>query len=166
VKRLLQAVLGILLLTLAFVIVTPISRHGGIFHHPVSSGKGPVLYEMRLPPAERREATEPLLLGAGYYAITLLGIVTGSVYTALDKADQDAVTSVRAILRYGFTPSTWQGILISPIIFSILVSAGITGSVRWATMLLAFQNGFFWRSTMQRVTAARTKAVVADQPAV
>jgi hypothetical protein len=154
-------VLGILLLTAAFVFITPYSfRLDG-----VPRRNGPIGYEMRPPSPSPGKQMEPLLLGAGYYAIMLLGIVMGSVYTALDKADEGAQMSFRAILRYGFTPSTWQGMLISPIIFSILVSAGITSSVRWATVLFAFQNGFFWRATMQRVTAARAKTV-ADVQAV
>lgn len=102
-----------------------------------------------------------LFVGTVYYILMLLGTVSGSVFEALENANKSKAIGFRRVLRHAFTPATWQGIIVSPMIFGIIIVAGVSSSISFSTALLAYQNGFFWRATM---AALRSRAAAADKP--
>jgi len=96
-----------------------------------------------------------IVLGIVYYITMLFGIIIGTAYDGLSKADPNTKLRPADILEYGFTPEGWPGMLASPLMFSILMGTGVTSSLAFATFLLAFQNGFFWRATMAKYNEVR-----------
>src|SRR5947209_8268619 len=94
----------------------------------------------------------PLLIGIAYYLITVGGILLGSVYEALDKTDRTKILRPREVLSYAFTSGSWQGIIASPLVFAIIKGAIPSEGVTFSMSILAFENGFFWRSTLKKFT--------------
>lgn len=97
-----------------------------------------------------------LLFGFLYVLCILAGIFSGSVYEALGKLDSTKPVKLRQVLRYARTAGTWQGIFAAPIVFTALVVViPIEGRFSFAVAILAYQNGFFWRATLKRLSEAK-----------
>jgi hypothetical protein len=98
----------------------------------------------------------PVLIGAWYYFLLLMGIVAAATYDVLDHAEPSAPISIREVLSKAMTPGTYQGMLVSPIVFGFLRASITMANFTLAMSILAFQNGFFWRSTFQRIRRSQT----------
>jgi hypothetical protein len=104
----------------------------------------------RLPPQYKHEYVE-FAVAAGYYLLMLLGMITATAYDALDKENPNKKVNFRRILARISTPGTYQGMLVSPIVFGMLRASLTTDDLTLTMALFAFQNGFFWRSTFTRL---------------
>jgi hypothetical protein len=103
----------------------------------------------------------PLLFSVLYFLVIVAGILTGSIYEALGKMDGTRKISFRQVLRKAGTPGTWQGILASPIVFAVVIMLVPKDAFSLPMAFLAYQNGFFWRATLQKfaeVKEARKEA--------
>lgn len=97
----------------------------------------------------------PLLYGLLYFLVIVAGIYTGSIYEALGKMDGTKKIRFRQVIRKAGTPSTWQGILASPIVFAVVIVLVPKDGFSFPMAFLAYQNGFFWRATLQKFAEAR-----------
>jgi hypothetical protein len=93
----------------------------------------------------------PLLVGVVMYIVMLTGIITASVYDRLMQHDEAEPVQLRQAIGYGFTPKTWQGILVSPLIFGVIYVTSHFDHVTPGALVLAYQNGFFWRVIIRRM---------------
>jgi len=90
-------------------------------------------------------------LGCMYFFLTLAGIAAGVVFDGLATVDENAPLTARQVLGLLQTARAWRGIVASPLIF-LTVYMGVAGNpVTVPFVLLAFQNGFFWKSVMSRL---------------
>jgi type II secretory pathway pseudopilin PulG len=110
-----------------------------------------------VPPISKWNAFQPFLVGLAYYLITLLGIVTGSIYEALEKIEGAKKIRVRVLLKHAVSAGSWRGLLASPIIFAVIKAAIPEGGLTFSMFLLSYQNGFFWRSTLKKLSDAQAK---------
>lgn len=97
----------------------------------------------------------PLILGMLYFSIIVAGILTGSLYEALGKMEANRKITFRHVFRKVGTPTTWQGILASPIVFAVIIVLVPKDNFSFPMAFLAYQNGFFWRATLQKVADVR-----------
>lgn len=104
----------------------------------------------------RRPVLMSLLFGCIYILCIFVGIFSGSVYEALGKLDGAKPVKFAQILRYARTAGTWQGIFAGPVVFTALVVALPTeAKFSLPVAILAYQNGFFWRATLKRLSEAK-----------
>lgn len=94
----------------------------------------------------------PFIIGSIYFIVTCLGIFAGSIYETLDASKSIRTLTARQVFRYAFRSSGWQGIIASPFIFFIVPASVPTNTLTAGMSLFAFQNGFFWRGTMKRIS--------------
>lgn len=97
---------------------------------------------------------EAVLVGLMYYALTLLGIAAGVVFDALGNVKEGSSVSWTDIRGYLRSVQSWRGLVASPLIF-LTVYVGVRGNpIAVPFILLAFQNGFFWKTAMSRLAEA------------
>jgi hypothetical protein len=90
-------------------------------------------------------------VGLLYYALTLAGIASGVVFDALSAVDDSTKITWRYIRDCLASARSWRGLIVSPLIF-LTVYVGVKSSpVTTPFVLLAFQNGFFWKAAMARI---------------
>jgi hypothetical protein len=90
-------------------------------------------------------------VGALYYALTLAGIAAGLMFDALGALPNQTVVTARFIIDSLRSAKSWRGLIASPLVF-LTVYVGVKSSpVTTAFVLLAFQNGFFWKAAMSRI---------------
>ena len=90
-------------------------------------------------------------VGALYYALTLAGIAAGLMFDALGALPDQTVVTAKFILDSLRSAKSWRGLIASPLVF-LTVYVGVKSSpVTTAFVLLAFQNGFFWKAAMSRI---------------
>jgi hypothetical protein len=115
------------------------------------------------PVSEWVVGTKAVSIALLYYGLTILGIAAGVTFEALEKENSEIVTwhTVKGYLQ---TPTSWRGLVASPLIF-LSVYMGVRSSpISVPFILLAFQNGFFWKSALSRL-APSTGPVPAPVPA-
>jgi hypothetical protein len=115
------------------------------------------------PVSEWVVGTRAVSIALLYYGLTVLGIAGGVTFDALEKEKSEIVTwdTVKGYLR---TPTSWRGLVASPLIF-LSVYMGVRSSpISVPFILLAFQNGFFWKSALSRLAPSPT-AIPAPAPA-
>lgn len=99
-----------------------------------------------------------LLAGALYYLLTLAGIILGVVFDALGVAEDKAPVGWADIQKSLRTATSWRGIVASPLVF-LTVYVGVRSSpISTPFILLAFQNGFFWKMAMSRIANAQNQS--------
>ena len=119
--------------------------------------------QVRIPAQFIQHEYSPVLIGAWYYFLLLIGIVAAATYDVLDHAEPTAPISFQEVLSKAMTSGTYQGMLVSPIVFGFLRASITMSDFTLAMSILAFQNGFFWRSTFQRIRRSQTtEATAAD----
>lgn len=101
---------------------------------------------------------EALLWGVGYLLIIICGIYTGAVYEAIGSLDPQKPLKLRQVLRKAATAGAWQGLLASPIVFAVVMFVVPRGHFSFAMAFFAYQNGFFWRATLQKYAETRQVA--------
>lgn len=100
-----------------------------------------------------------------YLLVTVLGIYMGVIYEALGRFDPRKNVKFRHLLRHATTASAWQGLFASPIVFATVLVLVPRNEISAVMALFAFQNGFFWRATLQRLVEARASRTPAGEPA-
>jgi len=98
---------------------------------------------------------EAFLVGIMYYALTLMGIAAGVVFDALANVKDGTPVPWRQVSGYLASAQSWRGMVASPLIFLTVYMGVRSNPVAVPFILLAFQNGFFWRSAMSRLAEAR-----------
>jgi len=94
---------------------------------------------------------QALLVGLLYYALTLAGIAAGVVYDALGAVDDGTPITFKYIRQALLSARSWRGLVASPLVF-LTVYVGVRSSpITTPFVLLAFQNGFFWKAAMSRI---------------
>jgi len=116
------------------------------------------LTELRKPPDPRRITLAAILTGCVYYLAMVIGIFVSSAYEGLDRMKHSARVSFRRLVALATTVGSWQGLLVSPFVFAIVRGVIPAEGISFAIVLFAFQNGFFWRSTMHRLSRSRSVA--------
>lgn len=108
------------------------------------------------PPPVSQLAIGMKAVGVGllYYLLTLAGIAAGVVFEALGKVDDDKSMSWPEVRSYLFTARSWRGLIASPLIFLTVYMGVASNPVAVPFILLAFQNGFFWKAAMSRLAGA------------
>jgi len=104
----------------------------------------------------RRPILMSLLFSCIYILCILVGIFSGSVYEALGKLDSAKPVKFGQLLHYARTAGTWQGVFAGPVVFTALVAAlPLEARFSLPVAILAYQNGFFWRATLKRLSEAK-----------
>ena len=104
-----------------------------------------------VPTSQISFTAEAFMVGLLYYALTLAGIAAGVIFDALSAMDDSTKVSWRYIRDCLSSARSWRGLVVSPLIF-LSVYVGVKSSpVTTAFILLAFQNGFFWKAAMARL---------------
>jgi hypothetical protein len=136
-----QFVVVVLLSVGAFVIAVVLKETG--FH---------ILGAAPPPVSQWVVGTKAVLIALLYYALTILGIGAGVTFEALEKERAETAISWVHIKGYLRSPNSWRGLVVSPLIF-LTVYMGVRSSpITVPFIILAFQNGFFWKATMSRLT--------------
>jgi hypothetical protein len=79
----------------------------------------------------------------------LLGIFFGSLYRNL--ASRDGQISILSEFRIVLTTTTfWRAICVAPLVFLALYLSAKDIPGDFPSLLLAFQNGFFWENVLKR----------------
>lgn len=96
------------------------------------------------------------IVWAGYFATCasmFLGIFFGSLYRSLSlvNGEMSIVTEASRVLK---TAAFWRAICVAPLVFMGLyaTTSGVPGDL--PSILLAFQNGFFWENILKRTEAS------------
>jgi hypothetical protein len=90
-------------------------------------------------------------LGGMYFLLTLAGIAAGVVFDGLATVEENTPLTLRQVLGYLRTARSWRGLVASPLIFLTVYMGVGSNPVTVPFVLLAFQNGFFWKSVMSRL---------------
>lgn len=90
-------------------------------------------------------------IGLLYYVLTLAGIAAGVIFEALGKVDDDKSMSWTQVKNFLFTARSWRGLIASPLIFLTVYMGVASNPVAVPFILLAFQNGFFWKAAMSKL---------------
>jgi hypothetical protein len=79
----------------------------------------------------------------------LIGIFFGSLYRALGDR-QGEISIGNEVVKVVRSSSFWRALCVSPLVFLAIytISKGLPGDI--PSLLLAFQNGFFWESVLKR----------------
>jgi hypothetical protein len=93
----------------------------------------------------------PALAAVLYYLLTVSGIFASSAYDELGSTSSLEPVGFGDVVRRGFTSAGWQGVLASPLIFSVVWASVETPHISMSMSLLAFQNGCFWRGTLRKI---------------
>lgn len=94
---------------------------------------------------------QAVMVGLLYYALTLAGIAAGVIFDALSALDDSTKVTWRYMRDCLTSARSWRGLIVSPLIF-LTVYVGVKSSpVTTPFILLAFQNGFFWKAAMARL---------------
>ncbi|MFA1674861.1 hypothetical protein ACDY97_19380 [Rhizobium mongolense] len=80
----------------------------------------------------------------------LTGIFFGSLYRRLSGIQTDNVIISREIRSVVDSVSFWRAICVAPLVFLAIYTAvgGMPGDI--PSVLLAFQNGFFWENVLKK----------------
>jgi hypothetical protein len=93
------------------------------------------------------------LLACFYFLLVLLGIMAGSVFDVLGtQYTSTNRLSAREVAALAFSRTGWQGLLASPIVFALVKVSLPATDFNFGLLLFAFQNGFFWRITLKRLS--------------
>ena len=99
------------------------------------------------------ETVQRVAWPATIFTVTLLGIWSRAVH---EKVTNSTRRSVRLILTKSLTDRTFfMAALVSPIIFGAAYSVTKDAPDTVMALVVAFQNGFFWRTVLQREESAR-----------
>jgi len=90
-------------------------------------------------------------VGALYYLLTLAGIVLGVVFDSLGSVPDNAAVTVADIRKSLQTARSWRGLVASPLVFLTVYVGVRSAPITTPFVLLAFQNGFFWKMAMSRI---------------
>jgi hypothetical protein len=110
------------------------------------------------PPDRSQITVTAVLTGCIYYLAMVIGIFVSSAYEGLDRLKHSARVSFSRFFALATTVGSWQGLLVSPFVFAIVRGVIPAEGISFAVVLFSFQNGFFWRSTMQRFSRSRSAA--------
>lgn len=96
-------------------------------------------------------------LWSGYVLICsamLLGIFFGSLYRNLSTLE-GSINIISEVVKVFKSPGFWRAICVAPLVFMALyaTTTGIPGDL--PSVLLAFQNGFFWENVLKKAGAAQ-----------
>jgi hypothetical protein len=130
-------ILIIVVSIMAFVVAATLKQMG---FHFLGAAPPPV--------SEWVVGTKAVSIALLYYSLTILGIAAGVTFEALEKEKSEIVNwdTIKGYLR---TPTSWRGLVASPLIF-LSVYMGVRSSpISVPFILLAFQNGFFWKSALR-----------------
>jgi hypothetical protein len=94
-------------------------------------------------------------VGALYYLLTLAGIVAGVVFDALGAEADNTPITLTDIKKSLQTARSWRGLVASPLVFLTVYVGVRSAPVTTPFVLLAFQNGFFWKMAMSRIANAQ-----------
>ena len=94
-------------------------------------------------------------VGSLYYLLTLAGIVLGVVFDSLGSVEDNAKVTLTDILKSLLTARSWRGLVASPLVFLTVYVGVRSAPVTTPFVLLAFQNGFFWKMAMSRIANAQ-----------
>jgi hypothetical protein len=112
-------------------------------------GAGPV-------PASQISLTrQAFWVGSLYYLLTLAGIVLGVVFDSLGSVEDNAKVTLTDIRKSLSTARSWRGLVASPLVFLTVYVGVRSAPVTTPFVLLAFQNGFFWKMAMSRIANAQ-----------
>jgi hypothetical protein len=93
-------------------------------------------------------------VGLLYYVLTLAGIAAGVIFEALSKIDDDKSMTWTQVKSFLLTARSWRGLIASPLIFLTVYMGVASNPIAVPFILLAFQNGFFWKAAMSRLAGA------------
>jgi hypothetical protein len=114
-----------------------------------------VLGASPVPASQISFSVQALMVGLLYYALTLAGIAAGVIFDALSAVDDSTKVTSRYIRDCLTSARSWRGLIVSPLIF-LTVYVGVKSSpITTPFVLLAFQNGFFWKAAMARLMPAK-----------
>jgi hypothetical protein len=103
----------------------------------------------------RTSIVQAILWSTLYFAIIVFGIYTSSMYEALGGLRSQRPLTLRQVLQKAATAGAWQGLLASPIVFALVMLSVPRDEFSLAMAFFAYQNGFFWRATLQRYSEVR-----------
>jgi hypothetical protein len=98
-----------------------------------------------------RVGAKTAAIGLFYYLLTLAGIAAGTVFDALAAVDPNQRVTRRQIAKLMATAQSWRGIVASPLVFLTVYMGVASNPLSVPFILLAFQNGFFWKAVMSRL---------------
>jgi hypothetical protein len=83
---------------------------------------------------------------------TIAGIVLGYLFKRFSELHANKIEQVNVLeeIRHMFSATNFYlGLFASPIVFAVIIAASKEAPML-ASLLLAFQNGFFWQSIMPK----------------
>jgi hypothetical protein len=89
------------------------------------------------------------------YALTCIAMVVGIYFASLYRnlTARDGQISIVKELSLAFTAANfWRAICVSPLVFLALYKAAGDVPGDLPSLLLAFQNGFFWENVLKKST--------------
>jgi hypothetical protein len=94
---------------------------------------------------------QAVLVGLMYYSLTLMGIAAGVISDALAGMKEGTPVSWGEVRGYLRSAQSWRGLVASPLIFLTVYMGVRSNPIGVPFILLAFQNGFFWKSALSRL---------------
>lgn len=98
---------------------------------------------------------QSLLTALFYFALTIGGIAAGVLSDALAALDENQRVTLSAIAPMLTTARAWKGFIASPLVFLSMYSTLASSPLSAPFLILAFQNGFFWKTVMTRLANSR-----------
>jgi len=108
------------------------------------------------PPPLNQLAIGAKAIGVGllYYILTVAGIAAGVIFDALGEVQDGSHVTWAQIKSFLLAARSWRGLVASPLIFLTVYMGVGSNPVAVPFILLAFQNGFFWKAAMSRLASA------------
>src|SRR6266513_4779256 len=108
------------------------------------------------PPPLNQLAIGAKTIGVGllYYILTVAGIAAGVIFDALGEVQDGSHVTWAQIKSFLLAARSWRGLVASPLIFLTVYMGVGRNPVAVPFILLAFQNGFFWKAAMSRLASA------------
>jgi len=108
-----------------------------------------------VPASQISVTTKAISVGILYYVLTLAGIVLGVVFDSLAAVPDNAAVTFADIKQSLRTARSWRGLVASPLVFLTVYVGVRSAPITTPFVLLAFQNGFFWKMAMSRIANAQ-----------
>lgn len=105
-----------------------------------------------VPASQISVSGKTILVGGLYYLLTLLGIVLGVVFESLGSVADNTRVTLTDVKKSLQTAQSWRGLVASPLVFLTVYVGVRSAPITTPFVLLAFQNGFFWKMAMSRIT--------------
>lgn len=96
----------------------------------------------------------PLVIYLSFYAVMCIGILFSAAFRLIKAGPEQIESPIGAIAVSARSQSFVLGLLVSPIVFAAIASQFETQANILPSVLLSFQNGFFWENIFRKAGVA------------